>query len=79
MQNVRNDINLETFASVATEPRFEMSFPTTPVSFTAMLTRAGDQPVSSHGVTEGVGQTQWPLDARLDKPAESDYAEELYW
>jgi hypothetical protein len=79
MRNVGNEINLETFASVATEPRFEMSFPTTPVSFSAMLTRAGDQADPSHTVPQGVGRTQWSLDAGIQKPAENDNAEELYW
>jgi hypothetical protein len=78
MQNVRNEMNLETFASVATGPRFDMSFPTTPVSFSAMLTRAGDQADPSHNMTQGVGQTQWS-DAGVSKSAEVDSTEELYW
>jgi hypothetical protein len=78
MQNIGSEMTLETFASVATEPRFDMSFPTTPVSFSAMLTRAGDQADPSHNMTQGVGQTQWS-DAGVQKPAENDNTEELYW
>jgi hypothetical protein len=79
MQNVGNEMTLETFASVATGPRFDMSFPTTPVSFSAMLSRAGDHADPSNKVVQGVGQTQWPSDVGLDKSAENDSTEELYW
>jgi hypothetical protein len=79
MQNVGNEMTLETFASVATGPRFDMSsFPTTPVSFSAMLSRAGDQTDPSHDMTQGVEQTQWS-DADVQQPAENDSTEELYW
>jgi hypothetical protein len=79
MQNVRNEMNLETFASVATGPRFDMSFPTTPVSFSAMLSRAGDQADPTNNVIQGAGQTHWPSDADVQQPAENDSTEELYW
>jgi hypothetical protein len=78
MQNVGNEMTLETFASVATGPRFDMSFPTTPVSFSAMLTRAGDQTEQSHNMKQGVEQTQWS-DAGVQNPAENGSADELYW
>ena len=71
--------HLESFASVATGPRFDFSFPTTPVSFNAMLTSAGDQVNPSPSISEGVRPIQWPSDIDIQSGSQIDRANELYW